>query len=264
MKKISFLLLVLAVGCAVAPFTGRRQLVVIPAEQMLSLSSQSYAQVLKENKVSNNQQYLNSVRSVGSKLTAAVKKYMQQQNMESAIQGYQWQYTVLQSKEVNAWCMPGGQIAFYEGIMPICADENGIAVVMGHEIAHAIAQHGNERMSQQLALQLGGVALSEALSTKSETTQQLAMAAFGAGSALGVVLPYSRTHEYEADELGLYFMAMAGFDPRTSPAFWERMVAQGGGSRPPEFLSTHPDPVNRIKAMNRKIQKAMQYYQGKK
>jgi len=263
MKKIVFLMLILAVGCAVAPITGRKQFVVIPADQIQSLSAQSYAQVLKENKVSNNQQYLSSVRNVGTKLTQAVERYMQQNNMQSALQGMQWQYTVLQSKEVNAWCMPGGQIAFYEGIMPICADENGIAVVMGHEIAHAIAQHGNERMSQQLALQLGGVALSEALSTKSETTQQIAMAAFGAGSALGVILPYSRTHEYEADELGLYFMAMAGFDPRTSPAFWERMVSQGG-SRPPEFLSTHPDPANRIKAMNRKMSKALQYYQGKK
>lgn len=263
MKKFVFFLLVLAVGCGVAPITGRRQLVVIPADQMLSLSAQSYAQVLKENKVSNNQQYLSAVRNVGNRLTNAVERYLQQNNMQSAIQGFQWQYTVLQSKEANAWCMPGGQIAFYEGIMPICADENGIAVVMGHEIAHAIAKHGNERMSQQLALQLGGVALSEALSTKSETTQQIAMAAFGAGSALGVVLPYSRTHEYEADELGLYFMAMAGYDPRTAPAFWERMVAQAGG-RPPEFLSTHPDPTNRIKAMNRKISKAMQYYQGNK
>jgi predicted Zn-dependent protease len=263
MKKIVFLLLVLAVGCAVAPITGRKQLVVIPADQINSLSAQSYAQVLKENKVSNNQQYLNSVRSVGKKLTQAVERYMQQNNLQAALQGMQWQYTVLESKEVNAWCMPGGQIAFYEGIMPICADENGIAVVMGHEIAHAIAQHGNERMSQQLALQLGGVALSEALSSKSETTQQIAMAAFGAGSALGVILPYSRTHEYEADELGLYFMAMAGFDPRTAPPFWERMVSHGG-ARPPEFLSTHPDPAARIKAMNRNMNKAMQYYQGKK
>lgn len=262
MKK-SVILLIFVAGCAVAPITGRKQLVVIPAEQIQSLSAQSYAQVLKENKVSDNQQYLSSVRNVGTRLTKAVESYMQQNNMQSAIEGMKWQYTVLESKEANAWCMPGGQIAFYEGIMPICADENGIAVVMGHEIAHAIAQHGNERMSQQLALQLGGVALSEALSSKPETTQQIAMAAFGAGSALGVVLPYSRTHEYEADELGLYFMAMAGFDPRTAPAFWDRMVAQGG-SRPPEFISTHPDPANRIKAMNRKMSKAMQYYQGNK
>jgi predicted Zn-dependent protease len=263
MKKLIFILLVIAVGCGVAPITGRKQLLVIPANEMLSLSAESYSQVLKETKVSTNQQYLNSVRNVGNKVTAAVKQYMQQNGLQSTIEGYQWQYTVLQSKEVNAWCMPGGQIAFYEGIMPLCQDESGIAVVMGHEIAHAIAQHGNERMSQQMMIQMGGVALSEALKTKKETTQQIAMAAFGVGSALGVVLPYSRTHEYEADEMGLYFMAMAGYDPRTAPVFWERMIAQGGGA-PPEFLSTHPDPANRIKDMNRKMQKALGYYQGKK
>ena len=258
------MLLIVAAGCAVAPLTGRRQLVVIPNDQMMSLSAQTYQQVLKQTKVSGNQQYLKTVRSVGTKLTAAVEKFMQQNGQSEALQGYQWQYTVLQSKEANAWCLPGGQIAFYEGIMPICSDENGVAVVMGHEIAHAIAQHGNERMSQQLALQMGGVALSEALSSKSEATQQIAMAAFGAGSALGVMLPYSRTHEYEADEMGLYFMAMAGYDPRTAPGFWERMVSQAEGSRPPEFLSTHPEPQNRIKAMTRKMNKAMEYYQGKK
>jgi len=263
MKKIIFILLVIAVGCGVAPITGRKQLLVIPANEMLSLSAESYSQVLKETKVSSNQQYLNSVRNVGNKLTLAVKKYMQQNNLQSSIEGYQWQYTVLQSKEVNAWCMPGGQIAFYEGIMPICQDDNGIAVVMGHEIAHAIAQHGNERMSQQMMIQMGGIALSEALKTQKETTQQIAMAAFGAGSALGVVLPYSRTHEYEADEMGLYFMAMAGYDPNTAPVFWERMIAQGGGA-PPEFLSTHPDPANRIKDMKRKMPKALEYYQASK
>lgn len=256
-------MLILAVGCAVAPITGRKQFIVIPVSEMQSLSSDSYALVLKETKVSTNQKYVSSVKNVGTRLTAAVKQYMQQNGLQSSIDGYQWQYTVLQSKEVNAWCMPGGQIAFYEGIMPICADDNGIAVVMGHEIAHAIAQHGNERMSQQLVLQMGGVALSEALKTKKETTQQLAMAAFGVGSALGVVLPYSRTHEYEADELGLYFMAMAGYDPRTAPAFWERMIATGS-SGAPEFISTHPDPQNRIKAMNRQMSKALVYYQASK
>jgi predicted Zn-dependent protease len=264
MKKSVVFALILAASCAVAPITGRKQLLVIPADQMLSLSAQSYAQVINETKPTTNQQYINSVRNVGARLSAAVEKFMQQNGKSEALQGYQWQYTVLQSKEANAWCMPGGQIAFYEGIMPICQDENGIAVVMGHEIAHAVAQHGNERMSQQLALQLGGMALSEALSSKSETTRQLALAAFGAGSQLGIMLPYSRTHEYEADELGLYFMAMAGYDPRTAPGFWERMIAEAGGSRPPEFLSTHPDPANRITALKRKMNKALQYYQGVK
>jgi predicted Zn-dependent protease len=264
MKKLIFLLLILGFACAIAPITGRKQFVIIPADQMLSLSADSYTQVLKEIKLSANQKYNTSVRNVGTKLTAAVRQYMKQNGTESSIEGYQWQYAVLVSDEVNAWCLPGGQIAFYEGIMPICKDDNGIAVVMGHEIAHAIAQHGNERMSQQMAIQLGGVALSEALKTKKETTQQIALAAFGVGSTLAVSLPFSRTHEYEADELGLYFMAMAGYDPRNAPVLWERMIALGG-SGTPEFLSTHPDPTNRIREMKRKMPKALEYYQaGKK
>lgn len=263
MKKLVFLLLILGYACSVVPLTGRKQFVVIPADQMLSLSADSYSQVLKESKVSSNPKYISSVRNVGTRLTAAVKQYMKQNGLESAIEGYQWQYNVIVSDELNAWCMPGGQIAFYEGIMPVCQDDNGVAVVMGHEIAHAIAQHGNERMSQQLAIQMGGIALSEALSTKKESTQQLALAAFGVSSALGVTLPFSRTHETEADELGLYFMAMAGYDPQKAPAFWERMITQGG-SRPPEFLSTHPNPENRIKALQKYMPKALEYYNASK
>lgn len=263
MKKLIFLLCLVAAACAVVPITGRKQFIAIPADQMLSLSADSYSQVLKETKLSTNQRYVTSVRNVGTNLTAAVKKYMQQNNMESSIAGYQWQYNVLVSEEMNAWCMPGGQIAFYEGIMPVCQDDNGIAVVMGHEIAHAVARHGNERMSQQLVIQMGGVALAEALSTQKETTQELALLAFGVGSTLGIVLPYSRTHELEADELGLYFMAMAGYDPRTAPTFWERMIAKGR-SGTPEFLSTHPDPANRITDLQKNMPKAMEYYQASK
>ena len=258
-RLVVFALLLSFVGCGIVPFTGRKQFIAIPDSQIQSLSAESYAQVLKESKLSNNRTYVNSVRTVGERLTAAVERYMKENNMEAQLEGYQWQYNVIESKELNAWCMPGGQIVFYEGILPVCADDNGIAVVMGHEIAHAIARHGNERMSQQLAVQMGGAALSEALSTQKETTQQLALLAFGVGSQLGVALPFSRTHESEADELGLYFMAMAGFDPRKAPAFWERMQALGSSGMP-EFLSTHPDPANRIKKLNKLIPKAMKYY----
>ena len=259
MKTILAILLLFVASCAIVPFTGRKQFTAIPVSQMVSLSADSYSQVLKDNKLSQNQKYISSVRQVGSRLTAAVEKHMKANGMEASLEGYSWQFNVLASDQMNAWCMPGGQIAFYEGIMPVCADDNGIAVVMGHEIAHAIAQHGNERMSQQLVVQMGGMALSEALQSQKESTQQIALLAFGVGSTLGVELPYSRTHESEADELGLYFMAMAGYDPRTAPAFWERMQAQGS-ARMPEFLSTHPEPVNRIKAINRHMMKAMGYY----
>jgi predicted Zn-dependent protease len=259
MRKLIILSLLFLISCSVVPMTGRKQFVAIPSAQMISLSSESYSQVLAEGKLSNNSSYVNMVRRVGQRLTAAVESYMKQHELEALIEGYDWQYNVLVSEDLNAWCMPGGQIAFYEGIMPVCQDENGVAVVMGHEIAHAVAQHGNERMSQQLALQMGGIALSEALKTKKQETIDLAMLAFGVGAQVGVLLPYSRTHESEADELGLYFMAMAGYNPQAAPDFWKRMEARSS-ARPPEFLSTHPDPSNRIANLERLMPKAMEYY----
>ncbi len=256
-------LLILSVSCSNVPLTGRKQFTAIPSSQMLALSSDSYTQVLSEHQISDNTAYVSSVRRVGEKVSQAVERYLEMNGLESRIERFDWQFNVLESEEVNAWCMPGGQIAFYEGIMPICGDDNGIAIVMGHEIAHAVAKHGNERMSQQLLINMGGVALSEALKTEKEQTQQLALLAFGVGTQLGVSLPYSRTHESEADELGLYFMAMAGYDPRTAPAFWERME-QAGGARPPEFLSTHPDPLNRVEHLHQIMPKAMEYYNAAK
>jgi predicted Zn-dependent protease len=264
-KFLLLFLLIFSFSCSIVPLTGRRQLIVIPGSQMTSLSADSYSQVLQDSKLSGNSSYVNMVRSVGARMSVAVEDYLRQNNMESRIDDFKWQYNVIVSDELNAWCMPGGQIAFYEGIMPVCRDENGVAVVMGHEIAHAVAQHGNERMSQQLVVQFGGAALSEALKNEKEKTMQLAMLAFGVGSKLGVELPYSRTHETEADEMGLYFMAMAGYNPQKAPEFWERMQA-GGGQRMPEILSTHPDPGNRIKDIEKHMDKAMEYYNnsGKK
>ncbi|MEN8201693.1 MAG: M48 family metallopeptidase [Bacteroidota bacterium] len=259
MKKLSVLLFLYLVSCAQVPMTGRKQLVAIPSSQMIALSNDSYSQVLEESQLSSNTDYVNRVREVGKRVTAAVESYLKQNKLESAIEGYNWQYNVIVSEQLNAWCMPGGQIAFYEGILPVCGDETGIAVVMGHEIAHAVAKHGNERLSQQLAIQLGGIALSEALETQTEETYELAMLAFGVGAKVGVELPYSRTHELEADELGLYFMAMAGYDPRIAPDFWKRMEAKSD-SRPPEFLSTHPDPSNRVENLKRIMPKALEYY----
>ena len=191
--------LVLLESCSTVPLTGRKQFVAIPSSQMLALSADSYTQVLESSRLSTNQYYVNTVREVGERLTAAVEAYLKLNNLESAIEGYEWQYSVIVSEELNAWCMPGGQIAFYEGILPVCEDEAGIAVVMGHEIAHAVAQHGNERMSQEMAIQMGGMALSEALSQQKQETYELAMLAFGVGSQVGVQLPFSRTHESEAD-----------------------------------------------------------------
>jgi len=259
LRPLFVILLALTVSCSNVPLTGRKQFTAIPSSQMLALSADSYSQVLSETPISDNTAYNAAVNRVGKKVVVAVEEYMAMNGLSSRIEGFEWQFNVLESEDVNAWCMPGGQIAFYEGIMPVCGDDNGIAIVMGHEIAHAIAKHGNERMSQQLLINMGGIALSEALETEKEQTQQLALLAFGVGTQLGVSLPYSRTHESEADELGLYFMAMAGYDPRTAPAFWERME-QAGGARPPEFLSTHPDPLNRMQHLQEIMPKAMEYY----
>ncbi len=256
---VALLILLLLAQCATVPLTGRKQFTMIPSSQILSLSSDSYAQVLKENKISTNTQYINTVRQVGTNITAAVETYFTEQNQSSILNGYAWEYNVLVSKEMNAWCMPGGKIAFYEGIMPVCIDAHGVAVVMSHEIAHAIANHGNERMSQELAVQMSGMALDVALQQKPETTRQLALAAFGVGSSLGVLLPYSRKHESEADELGLYFMAMAGYNPTKAVDFWKRMMEQKQGA-PPEFLSTHPSDQTRIDHLNTRMAKALEYY----
>ena len=180
--------------------------------------------------------------------------------MESEIKNYRWEFNLIENdKMVNAFCMPGGKVGVYTGILPITQNETGLAVVMGHEIAHAIAKHGNERVSQGLLAQLGGVALSTALSKNPGTTNQIFMAAYGVGANVGVLLPYSRLHESEADRIGLILMAKAGYDPREAVPFWQRMNEKGG-PRPPEFLSTHPAPESRIKQIQDLIPEAMKYY----
>src|SRR5690606_15652199 len=200
------------------------------------------------------------VERVGVKIKNAVERYMAQNNLSDQLNGFAWEFTLMNDETVNAWCMPGGKVAFYTGIMPICRDEAGVAVVMGHEVAHAIANHGGERMSQGLVQQLGGVALTVALQEQPQLTQQLALTAFGAGSTIGYILPHSRQQESEADEIGLIFMAMAGYNPQEAPEFWKRMEAKSGGSGTPEFLSTHPAPSSRIKELERLIPEAMKYY----
>jgi predicted Zn-dependent protease len=263
-KIISLCLVVfMAVQCATVPLTGRKQFSIIPADQILALGMDSYNQILKENKISSNALYVNTVKTVGHKISGAVERYFASKNQSNLLKGYAWEYNVLQSKEVNAFCLPGGKIAFYEGIMPVCIDDNGVAVVMSHEVSHAIANHGSERMSEQMAVQLGGMALDAALQQKPDATRQIAMAAFGAGTAVGVLLPFSRTQESEADELGLYFMAMAGYNPSKAIEFWQRMMDQSKGA-PPEFLSTHPSDQTRINDLKRHMGKAMQYYEKSK
>lgn len=250
----------LVAACATVPITGRRQLSLIPESQMNAMSFSQYDQVLKESKLSQDAAATAQVKRVGAKIQGAVERYFHQQGMSHELEGYAWAFNLIESDQKNAWCMPGGKVAFYTGILPVCRDDTGIAVVMGHEVAHAIARHGSERMSQQLALQLGGLALSEAMSSKPEQTRNLWMGVFGLGAQVGVMLPFSRQHESEADRLGLIFMAMAGYDPREAPKFWERMAA-GGGAAPPEFLSTHPSDETRVRQLGEYMAEALPYYQ---
>ena len=257
---IFLFLSVLISSCSTVPITGRKQLDLIPDNQMLSMSFSQYDQFLKSNKESTNQHDIDLVNRVGKRIAGAVEKYFAEKNLSSQLDGYKWEFHVIESKQVNAWCMPGGKVVVYTGILPITKTEAGLAVVLGHEIAHAVAKHGNERMSQGLLTQLGGVALSEALKNKPALTQNLFMAAFGVGAQVGILLPFSRTQESEADHLGLIFMAIAGYDPHEALDFWQRMAEIQKGKAPPEFLSDHPSDQSRIEDIKKEMPEAMSYY----
>ena len=204
------------------------------------------------------------MRRVGSRIASAIKTYYDGKGQTSVLEGYQWEFKLVDNKDVNAWCMPGGKVVVYTGILPITKNENALAIVLGHEIAHAVAQHGSERMSQGLLQQLGGVALQIAVANKPAETQNLFMTAYGIGSTVGALLPFSRKEETEADEYGLYFAAMAGYNPQEAVPFWERMSA-AGGAKPPEFLSTHPSDKTRIAKIKSHMPQALKYYKpGKK
>ncbi len=246
-------------SCSTVPLTGRSQISLLPESSMVEMSLTNYSQFLTESKVSDNKAQTEAVKRVGTRIAAAVEEYMKQNGFQDRLSDFKWEFNLVEDETINAWCMPGGKVVFYTGILPMTQDDAGIAVVMGHEIAHAVARHGNERMSQQLLVQMGGIALSEAVKQKPQQTQTIFMAAYGAGSQVGLLLPYSRTHEYEADKLGMMFMAMAGYDPQKAPEFWTRM-SQQGESKVPEFLSTHPMSEKRIEALNLLVPEAMKYY----
>lgn len=251
---------IVAFSCRSVPVTGRSQLNLIPTSEMLSMSYQQYGDFLKENKLSTDTAKVRMIKRVGARIQRAVEDYARQKGFADELKGYQWEFNLVESEQVNAWCMPGGKVVFYTGILPITQNELGVAVVMGHEVAHAVAEHGNERMSQGLLAQMGGAALSVALDKEPEQTKDLWLTAFGVGAQVGALLPFSRLQESEADHLGLIFMAMGGYDPNAAVAFWQRMAAQKGGAAPPEFLSTHPSDETRIKKIQERLPEALQYY----
>jgi predicted Zn-dependent protease len=249
-------------SCSKNAVTGRKQLRLLPESELQGMAGQQYKQFLTQSKVVpvTVNKDAEMVRRVGTRIAYAITKFYESQGKANILDGYQWEFNLVDNNEVNAWCMPGGKVVVYTGLLPVAKNEAALAVVMGHEIAHAVATHGNERMSQGVLQQLGGVALSVALANKPQETQQLFMAAYGAGSQVGVLLPFSRKQELEADQYGLRFAAMAGYNPQEAIPFWQRMAAAAGGQKPPEILSTHPSDETRIQKMEQYIQEAMQYY----
>jgi len=246
-------------GCAEVEITGRKQFNIMPDSTMNSMSFQSYSEFISTHKLSTNTEQTQMVKRVGGRIQNAVESYCEKNGIMDQLEGYKWEFNLVEDPNVNAWCMPGGKVVVYTGILPIAQGEAGLAVVMGHEIAHAFAKHGAERMSQALLVELGGVALSTALKDKPELTKNLFMQSYGVGTTLGV-LKYSRTHEKEADHLGMVFMAMARYNPQEALAFWQRMSEQKKGAQPLEFLSTHPADETRIQNLKDLLPDAMQYY----
>jgi predicted Zn-dependent protease len=262
-KSVNFLITaiftVLIIACSTVPITQRKQVALLPNDMMLGMGIESYNEFLSQNQpLPDSDERVVAVRNVGNRIAGGVEQFLTDHKLGDKIKDYSWTFNVVDDPTINAWCMPGGLIVFYTGILPVAESEEGVATIMGHEIAHAIAQHGNERMTQQLAIYLGAVSLDYALNNKPEETRDIFLTAYGVGSTLGT-LAYSRKHEYEADKLGMVFMAMAGYDPVAAVDFWARM-AQIGGEKPPELLSTHPDDESRIAALQEFLPEARKYY----
>jgi len=256
-----FIIACLLTGCVLNLVTGRNQLSLVKESEVQLMATSQYKTFLTENKVlsSNTSKDAAMVDRVGARIANAITKYYNSQGKESVLEGYLWEFNTIESKEVNAWCMPGGKVVVYTGLLPVTQNETSLAIVMGHEIAHSVAKHGNERMSQALVQQLGGMALEVALAQKPQETQDLFLMSYGIGSEVGAMLPWSRQQEMEADQYGLIFSAMAGYDPREAIPFWQRMSAAGEGS-PPEFLSTHPSDETRMRKLKQFMPEALKFY----
>ena len=247
-------------ACEKNAITGRRSLNLVSESEMIGLSFTEYKHFLDSNKVlSGSDSRTILVKKVGGKIQRAVEKYYAEKGLSSQLNGFAWEFNVVDDKSVNAWCMPGGKVVVYTGLLPVTKDEPSLAVVMGHEIAHAIARHGSERMSDAMLMNMGGQALGAALQTKPQLTQAIFAQSFGIGSQLGA-LKFSRNHETEADKMGLVFAAMGGYDPEVAITFWQRMADASGGQAPPELLSTHPSDATRIANIKAFMPEAKKYY----
>lgn len=256
---VSIILLFVLSQCSTVPIIGRKQLTLIPESELVSMGLSNYRGFLDTSVISANQANTKMLNEVGKNISTAVEKYLTDNGLERRLKDFDWEFALVESSVPNAWCMPGGKICFYTGILPYTKNADGMAVVMGHEIAHAVARHGNERMTQQLLAVAGGAVLTEFIKEKPEQTQNIFLSVFSVGAQVGILLPYSRKHEYEADKLGLIFMAMAGYNPEAAVKFWTDM-SQMGGVKPPEFLSTHPADEKRIENLKKVLPEAMEYY----
>jgi predicted Zn-dependent protease len=233
-------------SCATNPITGKKELNFVSNSELFPSSFQQYGTFLKENKIISGTADAQKVETVGIKIKRAAEKYLAYLGQSGYLNGYQWEYKLIDNKEVNAWCMPGGKIVVYSGILPITKDEAGLATVLGHEVSHALANHGAQRMSASQLQELGAVGVAVATGQQSAEKQQMWQQYYGLGSQVGVMLPFSRNHESEADKIGLTLMAIAGYNPDEAIIFWQRMASQPGGQSPPEFLSTHPSDATRM------------------
>ena len=267
MKSIKLLILAafasLLAACSQNAATGRSQFNLVSSEEMIKASQVEYTKFLSEHKVVTNTSEAAMVKRIGANIASAVQRYYAAKGLTSLLDGYQWEYNLVDSKEVNAWCMPGGKIVVYTGILPVTQSENALAVVMGHEIAHAIAEHSRERVSEQMAAQAGGLLFSSLVTSDPKQAENIFMIANGL-TTYGLILPHSRKQELEADKLGLQYCATAGYDPREAIPLWERMAALSQGQSPPEFASTHPAESTRIEKLRQQMPDALKLYNAAK
>lgn len=263
-KKILsvFVLAALLIACSRNALTGKKQLTLLPESELQTMAIGEYQKFLDTSRVVSNTSNKDAqmVRRAGERITRSVNEYYAEKGMTDKLAGFKWEYNLVDDKQVNAWCMPGGKIVVYTGLLPITQNEAALAAVMGHEVSHALLQHGNQRMSQGLLATVGQVALAVAVANKPEETQNLFMSAYGVGATVGVMLPFSRKHELQADQYGLIWTAMAGYNPQEAINLWERMEKASNGQKPPEFLSTHPSEGRRIDELKKFMPEALKYY----
>lgn len=259
MKKVLTLLVALTIlaGCSTVPLTGRKQVMLVSEQDVLSSSLTQYHEFIDTAKISTNKAETAQVVRVGRNIAAATEAYLKNNGMGDEVKNFSWEFNLVADPTMNAFCMPGGKIVVYEGLMKIVKSDDELAVVMGHEVAHAVAKHSNERMSQQVMTQYGAAILGAAVNNKSAMVQDVTNLVYGLGSQYGVILPFSRKHESEADYMGLILMTMAGYNPEAAVGFWQKMSAGGGNT--PEFLSTHPSDSHRIQDIKRYLPEVEKY-----